>query len=362
MKYDITISGTIGWSVSGDYIRYKLANMKNKRVDVAICSLGGYITDGLDIYQQFKDHGDVHAHFIGMSASAATVLAMGCKTVDMVKNSLILIHNASNYVFTYGSYNKEQIDDLIRKLGQTRSQLQTIDEVIASIYSDRNGKTVEENLEKMKVAAWIKSKDALDFGLVNSIRDDVDDDEKAQNTIMNSLQPYNNDYLTELGLPQLPKQEEENPTKESLLQKAVHMLQGLIPTSNQTAEQDKPMLKIFMAVAALLAVDGFALNKEDKVELTQDQLKTLDDYLKGVQAKLADKDEEIANLKKNPATNEADAQRIKDLEKQLKDAQDSIKVKDEQIANLGKTADETPAPQNVETNDNPREFYDMFND
>lgn len=361
MKFDITISGTIGWSVTGDYIRYKLSTMKNKRVDVVICSLGGYITDGLDIYQQFREHGDVHAHFVGMSASAATVLAMGCKTVDMVKNSLILIHNSSNYVYAYGSYNKEQLDGLIDNLGKTRSQLATIDEVIASVYSDRNGKTVAENMEKMKVAAWIKSADALAMGLVDSVRNDVDEDEKAQAMVRNSVQPYNNDYLTGLGLPLLPEKEEENPTQESLLQKAVHLLQGLVPSNNNTATKNTEMIKTFIAVAALLAVDGFSVNKGENIELSQEQMKAIDDKLRELQDSINTKDVEIGNLKeKAPATDEDGAKRIHDLEEKLKNAQEEIKTKDEQIANLQGSSspedDKQPDGCSVE----PRELYNMI--
>ena len=70
MEYNLVISGTIGswWgSCSADYVRYVLNQNKGKEVHVGFCSLGGFVKDGLEINQAFKDHGNVHAHAFGMS-------------------------------------------------------------------------------------------------------------------------------------------------------------------------------------------------------------------------------------------------------------------------------------------------------
>lgn len=339
MKYDISITGTIGWETSADYIQYQLSKMKNKRVDVRICSLGGYVTDGMDIYQMFKDHGDVHCHFVGMSASAATFLAMGAKSVDMVKNSLILIHNASLMKFNWGSYNKEQLDELIRSLGKDREELATIDSVIASIYADRCGKSLSEVEEKMKVAAWINSKDAKEFGLVDSIRDEVDDDESKAQNIINCMIPTN-DALTELGLPPLPEQEQENSAESKSLLAKVAQLLGLnkpgSQISNVATADNNPMLKIFATVAALLAVDGFNLNDKDNIELTQDQMKQLEDSQRESQNEIKNLKDQVKDMegKQRPE----DATTISDLQNQLKKAQDDLKAANEQIKNLTEKA------------------------
>ena len=49
---------------SKQYIRNQLAGLKGKPVNVRISSLGGAVDDGLDIRQQFIDHGDVTAYFV----------------------------------------------------------------------------------------------------------------------------------------------------------------------------------------------------------------------------------------------------------------------------------------------------------
>lgn len=126
MEYNLVISGTIGswWSsCSADYVRYVLNQNKGKEVHVGFCSLGGFVKDGLEINQAFRDHGNVHAHAFGMNASIATIAMLGCKSIDIVKGSFFLIHNVSVLIDKYEQSNKEQIDKYIEKLKVQRDSL-----------------------------------------------------------------------------------------------------------------------------------------------------------------------------------------------------------------------------------------------
>ncbi len=82
-KYDLYLTGTVGWGISAGYVKYVLDNSKGKPVTVAVSSMGGYVDTGLQIYELFKNHGDVTVEFLGMSASSATFMAMGAKTIKM---------------------------------------------------------------------------------------------------------------------------------------------------------------------------------------------------------------------------------------------------------------------------------------
>lgn len=295
MKYDLIISGTIGsWGCSADYVQYVLNNHKDTDVHVAICSLGGFVDDGLRIYQQFIDHGKVHCHFIGMSASAATFIAMGAVSVDMAKNSLILIHNASGYLDEWGRYNKEQLDSLIEQLKFQRNQLSTIDDVIAQIYADKSGKPVDDVKRKMKVAAWIKPADAVDFGLVDSVVESVSTaDKQPKNKLFNSL-------FTDSGFPPLPKDfnietGEETPTT-GIIQKAVEMLSNLLPKQPADNNQFK-MITAFTTVQKHLKKDGFNVDKDNRVSLSQGELKAIDDMLDSQEKACTEAAATIKNLK-----------------------------------------------------------------
>lgn len=315
-KYDLYLTGTVGWSISAGYVKYVLDNSKGKPVTVAISSLGGYVDTGLQIYELFKNHGDVTVEFLGMSASSATFMAMGAKNIRMAKNALILIHNSMTWVGEYGSRNKEQIDECIKRLKFQRDQLSTIDDILAQIYADRNGKSVEDVKAKMKVAAWIKAADAVEFGIVDEVIDAVKVDSATPQNIKNII-------INDMGLPPLPSgfnPESGEETPAGVIQKAMDLLKGL--KNSFANNQDSKMIKIFASTMALLAIkDGFQPNEQGDIVLTQDQMKKIDDQLKSqddackaakttidkmkaeidkLKSSIASKDEEIKNLKEGP--------------------------------------------------------------
>jgi len=324
-KYDLYLTGEVGgWGITADFVKYILDKKKDQPVDVAICSLGGYVTTGLEIYELFRNHGQVTCYFLGMSASAATFMAMGAKRVVMSKNALILIHNAMGHVFEWGNMNKEQLDELVKRLQFQRSQLNTIDDVLAEIYAEKSGKPVDDVKAKMKVAAWIKATDAKDFGLV----DEVTEPEQMPTNVRNI---YTNSLIKDMGLPALPKgfnpeTGEENPTT-GVLQKVVEMLKGLMPEPATNYSHNK-MIKVFTAVMALLSItDGFKPDEQGNVSLTQDQLKTIDDELK----KQNDACKQASDvLKKQKSTIEQLTKEKNDLEEQVKNLKGSAGTKEEE--------------------------------
>ena len=180
----------------------------------------------------------------------------------------------------------------------------------------------------MKVAAWIKAADAVDFGIVDEIIEAEKVEGSASNKITNSI-------INEMGLPPLPsgfnpESGEDSPA--GALQKAMELLKGL--RNSFANNQDSKMIKIFASVMALLAIkDGFQPNEQGDIVLTQDQMKKIDDQLKSqndacVAAKttidkmkdeiqklkdsIASKDVEINNLKKGPGESESGGEVVDD--------------------------------------------------
>ena len=319
-----------GWGISSDYVKYILDKKKDQPVDVAICSLGGYVTTGLEIYELFRNHGQITCCFLGMSASAATFMAMGAKKVVMSKNALILIHNAMGEVWEYGNYNKEEIDELVKRLQFQRSQLNTIDDVLSEIYAEKSGKSVDEVKAKMKVAAWIKASDAKDFGIVDEIAAAEKLPTNYQNTFTN---------IKDMGLPALPKgfnpeTGEENPTA-GVLQKVVELLKGLMPEPSTDNSYTNMKLTIFACLAALLAAkEGFETDEKGNVTLSQDQLKVIDDKLK----------EQNDACKQAKTALDKQKENIDNLEKEKK-------ALEEQVKNLGGSA-ATEDPKEVDGGEN----------
>ena len=353
MEYQFIISGEIGvafdwWTgqrgTTANQVKNFLDAHKDEDVHIAVCSPGGYVDAGLQIYQYIKDHGRVHCHILGMTASAATILTMGAKEIDMSDGSLMLIHNVSYTIDYWQSANKEQLDLIIAEMQKDRKDLDTIDKVIASLYAKRNGKSVEDCMTKMTAAAWLSPQDALDFGLIDRIVED-EDVKKKSNRLRTT---FSNSIFKDFGLPSLPADttgdlssvvdQEGNPA-EGFMQKATAWMQKRFPKLF-AEESTNPMKKVFNCLCALLAVQDFEVT-DGKITITEENAGKIEGQLDQLGKDLqAAKDAE-------KAAKDAQADLQKKLDQALKDVQE----RDKQIANLKKAPgaeDEVPAGEHVD--------------
>ena len=353
MEYQFIISGEIGvafdwWTgqrgTTAKMVKNFLDNHKDEEVHIAVCSPGGYVDEGLQIYQHIKNHGKVHCHIIGMTASAATFLTMGAKEVDMVDGSLMMIHNVSTRVTVWQAANKEQLDLIIAEMQKERKDLDTIDKVIASLYAKRNGKSIDECQGLMKEAAWLSPQDALDFGLIDHIVED-EDVKKKSNRLRTT---FTNSIFKDFGLPSLPADttdglsavvdQEGNPA-EGFMQKATAWMQKRFPKLF-AEESTNPMKKVFTCLCALLAVQDFEVT-DGKITITEENAGKIEGQLDQLGKDLqAAKDAE-------KAAKDAQADLQTKLDQALKDVQE----RDKQIANLKKTPgaeDKVPAGEHVD--------------
>ena len=180
MKYDLHIDGPIGYWMTASSIRSKMEEIGRKdgeELTVRICSPGGSLSEGLAICALFRDHGNVHAHIQGMTASAATVLAMGAKKVSMSSESVILVHNASYMLLEWEQANKERLAEKQEEYETLRRDLSTLDGVMARLYAKRSGRSEEEMSSLMTDERWLSAEEALSLGLVDEIIGDESADE-----------------------------------------------------------------------------------------------------------------------------------------------------------------------------------------
>ena len=180
MKYDLHIDGPIGYWMTASSIRSKMEEICRKdgeELTVRICSPGGSLSEGLAICALFRDHGNVHAYIQGMTASAATVLAMGAKKVSMSSESVILVHNASYMLLEWEQANKERLAEKQEEYETLRRDLSTLDGVMARLYAKRSGRSEEEMSSLMTDERWLSAEEALSLGLVDEIIGDESADE-----------------------------------------------------------------------------------------------------------------------------------------------------------------------------------------
>ena len=341
MDYQLIIDDYIGdwWSgTDKQSIRQKLASYKGKHVDVKISSLGGSLDDGLDIRQQFLDHGDVTAFLHGFVASAATVIAMGAKKIVMGKYALFLVHQCSNYVFEWGQMNATELQELIDRLQKNKEDNEKIDMVLAAMYASRcKNHTQEELLDLLKESKWLTAQEALDWGFVDEI---LDADEEAPELTNAIAKKFNAAGLPLTGL-------EIQPERGGLLQSIFDSLKAIkdmispkdkLATCNEdTSTIIVNMEKEFKTVASVLKVDTLA-SQDGSVTLTADQMQAIEDRLNALESQHTDDANTIAERDNT----------ITDLEQQVKNLQAA-------------PADETSEVDEAVTDSLPRNSKDMFN-
>ena len=294
MTYNINIDDYIGrWGYSKQYIRNQLAGLKGKPVNVRISSLGGSVEHGLDIRQQFLDHGEVTAYLYGLVASSATIAALGAKKVCISKYCMFLVHKVSNWVDAWGQMNADQIQELIDDLKENKLQNDKFDLVLAQMYANKCNKQIDEILDTLKAGRWLTAQEALEYGFVDEIIEDAKEDKV-------NLASFT-DKLNVLGFPALPQMDNKEDKESGWFQRIMEKLDAFSPllkSENSTHLINLIMKKDYQKVNAILNVEGLEFDKDGKVTLTEAQVKALNEKVDALEKEASDKQAEVDDLTK----------------------------------------------------------------
>ena len=299
MTYNLDIDSYIGYPITKGYVRSKLAEVKGKPCAVRINSYGGCVQTALDIRQQFIDHGDITAYIFGMTASAATILAMGAKKICMSKYAMMLVHPCSKWVDTWGQMNADELATAIKELEKTKDDLATIDRVIASVYAARTGRSVQDMKEAMTKAAWLTAEECKALGLIDEI---VEEGEATKVTAQMT------ELFTALGMPVPVEAEAEDPAEneEAVEKQANAFVRALarlfgkpgnaIAEAEASEEENQPILNNMKTNADFKTIN--ALLKKDALTAAEDgTLQISADDMKAIEKRITDLEESEKNLK-----------------------------------------------------------------
>ena len=175
-KYHLHLKGYVGgYDFDRDYVDYVLSKNPDTEVHVLIDSLGGSLATALSIVAAFREHANVHVHYVGMNASAATIVSLGAKHVSIDASAMYLVHKCSVEFFRWASANSDKLADIIKEAKQMKSDLEKMDANVAQMYASKCQKSPEDLLALMKKGGWLTAKEALEWGFADEITDYEED-------------------------------------------------------------------------------------------------------------------------------------------------------------------------------------------
>jgi len=177
MAKKINISGEIGWDVIPSDVAAQFKAAKGEDVDIHIASPGGYVYEGIEIYNLIRDYkrenpnAQIMIILKGLAASMASYIACN-PAADMVvaeDNAVFMIHNAWSYA--RGDYNE---------LMKTAETLHGLDKMLNKAYAKKTGKSEEDVTAMMDAETWFFGEEIKEAGFIDDIiATESDDKDKA---------------------------------------------------------------------------------------------------------------------------------------------------------------------------------------
>lgn len=152
---------------SAEYIRKAIEKAGEiEGIEIYINSLGGYVDEGVSIYNLLKRQSvPVTAYIDGMACSIASVVAMAADKIVMPSNTTMMIHHAIGGCYGNAKEHRE-----------FATKLDKISEASTNSYLVHAGdKLTRETLEPLLNAeTFLTAQEAFDIGLCDEILDPVD--------------------------------------------------------------------------------------------------------------------------------------------------------------------------------------------
>lgn len=155
----ITLSGVIGWDIYPADLRQALADARGDDVEIIISSPGGYVSDGLEMFNLIRNYpGQTTARLSGYAMSMASYIPLAANRIVAEDNAVYMIHNVRGGV--WGDHND------ILQYGETTKGLSLL---IARAYAKATGKPLEEVTAMMDKETYFFGQDMVDAGFVHEI-------------------------------------------------------------------------------------------------------------------------------------------------------------------------------------------------
>lgn len=166
-KHILTLSGNIrkryyseDKSIDAALVQDALKDITDDVV-IRLNSNGGDVFQGIEIYNYLKNHpSNITVEVTGVAASAATFIVAGADKAIMNTGTSFMIHEASP--FAWG--NKAELKKVL-------NALETIDDSIIAIYTEKTGQTTEQLNEWMEEEKWFTAEEAVKYGFADEVKE-----------------------------------------------------------------------------------------------------------------------------------------------------------------------------------------------
>lgn len=282
-----------------------------KRLNVHILSPGGYVDEGLAIYNALKSSKlDVHTYNDGFVGSMASIIILA-GTTHFPKTSVYHLHRASS-----------SASGTITDFEQSIEQLKKFETALKTAISEKTKLSIETIEQNWFDGGehFLSAEEAKSFGFVDFIED------------YETKNPINFDQMKSMNYSKVAAyfNAPENEKEEGILQAFISKLQNLFSTNNlQSANLNNNQMtsiKSPVRLLALMSVAEFVLNSSGNAELTVDQIMALEKKISDDQATIDSlnaqinaKEDEKTQMSSNIDTLSA---KIAELENQIKDFAD----------------------------------------
>lgn len=259
----------------------EIANSTASKIIVNINSYGGDINHGISIHDALASHkAHVTTKVNGMTASAATVIAMAGDRREMSSNALFLVHKAS--ILAYGNTNDIEV---------AMSDLEKVDNTIAAIYAKRTGKSESEVMEMMNRfegrGEWLTAEEAKEFGFIDEITEP-----------MKAAAFASPDALSKIGLPEIPTNKINMTTKETVKAWFTEFMAAFKKPENP--EQPVDLLNEKEVTDKLEALATQVDEKEVLIASKDTEIETLKAQVSDLTGKVTTLEDQIAKAKGTP--------------------------------------------------------------
>lgn len=158
--YDQVGESYWGEGVSAKSFQKDLNNLGGvTQIDLRINSPGGDVFDGFAIYNLLAQHpATVNVYVDGVAASIASIIAMAGASINMAKNSMLMIHNPQGVAIG----DENEMDRVKALLKQVKGSLTTT-------YVDRTGQDEKKVMKWMDDETWMTAETAVELGFADRI-------------------------------------------------------------------------------------------------------------------------------------------------------------------------------------------------